>query len=349
MKAILIVLIIIIVILVVVIGLLVSVSNEFIRRTAMYLDNMKRLRGIMDLVFKWLPQADREIVIENYMIDHGYYYPCIYDMRNLGQVLYESMQRTEQGVFARIDRRNGQYCMLNEKDELIDKKSMQKADIVIVADQYVSTLAKDNIQRLVQCPIVSLGEVMEEQREKINITQYEKKVSVIVPVYNTEKYLPECIDSLLNQTLDKVEVILINDGSSDNSGRIIDEYAERYPDVVALHQKNQKQGAARNYGLSVAKGEYIAYIDSDDYLVLDALEKLYALASRKRLDAVSYDAQPFYEEGVDSNGLEVLYDRSGLNIDFNRVWKGSEYWNENYRKGGAFINPCFMFCRREFL
>lgn len=349
MKAVLVLLIIIIVILVASIIILAFINNESIRHTAMYLDNLKRLRNTMDLMFKWLPQNNREAVIENYLIDHGYCYPCIYDMRNLGQVLYESMQKTEQGVFARVDKRDGKYCMLNEKDEEMDSELIKKADIVIVADQYVSKTTKDNIQRLVRCPVVSLGEIVEEQREKVNVVQYEKKVSVIVPVYNTEKYLTECIDSLLNQTLDKVEIILVDDGSSDNSGRIIDEYAENYSNVVALHQKNQKQGAARNYGLSVAKGEYIAYIDSDDYLTLDALEKLYTLANRKRLDAVSYDAQPFYEEGVNSNGLETLYDRSSMNIDFDKVWKGSEYWNENYRKGGAFINPCFMFCRREFL
>lgn len=350
MEIILIVLLGIIVILIAALVAAVSISNEFIRRTAMYLDNLKKLRDMMDnILFKWMPQDNRGKVIEDYLIDHGYCYPCIYDMRKLGKILYEAMQEIEQGVFACIDKRNGQYCMLDEKDELMDSKISQKADIVIVADQYVSKTAKDNIQKLVRCPVVSLGEIIEEQSGKMDIKQFEKKVSVIVPVYNTEKYLPECIDSLLNQTLGNVEIILINDGSSDNSGEIIDKYARKYSNVIALHQKNQKQGAVRNYGLSVAKGEYIAYIDSDDYLTQDALERLYDLARKRRLDAISYDAKPFFEEGVRSESVETLYDRSNLDIDFEKVWRGSDYWNENYRKGGAFINPCFMFCRREFL
>lgn len=349
MNIILVVLLVVIIILAIVLIVQVSVSREFIRRTAMYLDKVKQLRDVIDILFQWLPQDNRGEIVENYLIDHGYSYPCIYDMRNLGQILFESMQKIESGVFARIDKKNGKYCMMGLNDEEIDSKIMQKADIVIVADKYVSKAAKDNIQRLVQCPIVSLGEIIEEQKGKIPMNQSEKKVSVIVPVYNVEKYLPECIESLLNQTLDKVEIVLIDDGSSDNSGRIIDEYAEKYANIIALHQENQKLGAARNHGLSVAQGEYVAYLDSDDYLTSDALEKLYNLAIRKRLDAISFDAQPFFEEGVQSEGVETLYDRSNLDIDFEKVWKGSEYWNENYKKGGVFINACFSFCRREFL
>lgn len=349
MSIVLSVLLVIIVVLVVILIVLVSISKEFVRRTAMYLDKVKQLRDIIDILFLWLPQDNREDVIENYLIDHGYLYPCIYDMRNLGQILLESMQNIEPEVFSYIEKRKGDYCMLDLNAEEMDSKSIQKVDIVVVADKYVSKLAKDNIQRLVQCPIVSLGEIIEEQKGKTIMNKSEMKVSVIVPVYNVEKYLPECVQSLLDQTLDKVEIVLVDDGSNDGSGKMIDEYAERHPNIVAIHQENSKLGAARNHGLSVARGEYIAYLDSDDFLTQDALEKLYNLAVRKRLDVISFDAQPFFQEGVQIDGVETLYDRSNLEINFEKVWKGSEYWNENYRKGGVFINACFSFCRREFL
>lgn len=349
MKIIFVLMLIIITVLLILLLAVLSLCKEFIRRSSMYLDNVRQLRGILDVLFNWLPDDDKEKVIEDYLIDHGYSYPCIYDMRNLGHVLYETIKKTEQGAFACIDKRDGKYCLLDSAGKVMDDKNSRKVDIVIVADQYVSKAAKDNIRKFTECPVVSLGEIINEQGAKMKTTEYDKKVSVIIPVYNTEKYLPECIDSVLHQTLDNIEIILIDDGSTDNSGKIVDEYADRYPEVIALHQENQKQGAARNYGLSVAKGEYIAYIDSDDYLTQEALQKLYELASRRRLDVISYDAQPFLEEGVSSEGLEKMYDRSGLDIDFGKVWKGSDYWNENYKKGGAFINPCFMFCRHGFL
>lgn len=349
MKIIFVLMLIIIIVLAIFLLVVLSLCKEFIRRSSMYLDNVRQLRGILDVLFNWLSDDDREKVIEDYLIDHGYSYPCIYDMRNLGHVLYETIKKTEQGAFAYIDKRDGKYFLLDINGKVMDDKNRRKVDIVIVADQYVSKAAKDNIRNFTECPVVSLGEIINEQGAKMKTTEYDKKVSVIVPVYNTERYLSECIDSVLHQTLDNIEIILIDDGSTDNSGKIVDEYADKYPEVVALHQENQKQGAARNYGLSVAKGEYIAYIDSDDYLTQEALERMYELAIRRHLDAVSYDAQPFFEEGVSSEGLEKMYDRSGLDIDFGRVWKGSDYWNENYKKGGAFINPCFMFCRHDFL
>ena len=100
------------------------------------------------------------------------------------------------------------------------------------------------------------------------------RISVIVPVYNTEKYLRRCIDSILNQTYEALEVILVDDGSTDGSGAVCDEYAEKDARVRAIHQKNGGISAARNAGIDAASGQYIAFIDSDDYVTGDMLAEL---------------------------------------------------------------------------
>jgi len=110
------------------------------------------------------------------------------------------------------------------------------------------------------------------------------KVSVIVPVYNVEKYLGECLDSLIGQTLQDIEIIAVNDGSTDDSLQILNEYAAKDGRIKVYSQQNSGQSAARNRGLSVAAGEYVAFIDADDWVDRDFLEKLYQAAQRENAD-----------------------------------------------------------------
>lgn len=124
-------------------------------------------------------------------------------------------------------------------------------------------------------------------------------VSVIIPVYNVEKYLRECLDSVLAQTYKDLEVILVDDGSSDNSGAICDEYAERDSRFRVIHKKNGGQATARNIGVSVSHGKYIYYLDSDDYLSSDAIEKLVRCADETDADIIAFDAVSFSEDDVD--------------------------------------------------
>lgn len=113
------------------------------------------------------------------------------------------------------------------------------------------------------------------------------KVSVVVPIYNVEKYLPRCIESLLNQTFDDYEILLVNDGSPDNCQAIIEDYSARFPDkIVALLKPNGGLSDARNYGLKYAKGEYVSFIDSDDYVDKTFLEKMYNKAVDTHSDIV---------------------------------------------------------------
>ena len=107
------------------------------------------------------------------------------------------------------------------------------------------------------------------------------KISIIIPVYNTEEYLRECLDSVIEQTLKDIEIILVDDGSTDNSGKICDEYREKDTRITVIHQENRGQGKARNEALKISNGEYIGFIDSDDWIDLDFYEKLYNAASEK--------------------------------------------------------------------
>src|SRR5690606_39722826 len=100
------------------------------------------------------------------------------------------------------------------------------------------------------------------------------KVSIIVPIFNVEKYLKRCIDSLINQSYKKIEIILINDGSEDNSATICKQYAATYQQIVYIEQENQGLSGARNTGIKNSTGEYILFVDSDDYIELDAVEIL---------------------------------------------------------------------------
>ncbi|MBU3191226.1 glycosyltransferase [Clostridium bowmanii] len=121
------------------------------------------------------------------------------------------------------------------------------------------------------------------------------KVSIIVPVYNTEKYLDKCLHSLVNQTLDLIEIIIVNDGSTDKSQVIIDDYLNKYPQKVKMYIKtNSGLSEARNFGIEKAIGEYIGFVDSDDYVNLDMFKSLYETAILKNADIVECDYKNFY-------------------------------------------------------
>lgn len=116
------------------------------------------------------------------------------------------------------------------------------------------------------------------------------KVSIIVPVYNVEKYLRKCLDSLVKQTLKDIEIIVVNDGSTDNSLDVVKDYGEKYSDIVKVYsKKNGGLSDARNYGLKYANGKYVAFVDSDDYVKKDMFLKMYNYASKNDLDIVIGD------------------------------------------------------------
>ncbi len=124
----------------------------------------------------------------------------------------------------------------------------------------------------------------------------EMKVSIIVPVYNTEKYVAKTLDSLVNQTLDSYEIIVVNDGSTDNSQEIIKEYTKKYPNLIqAYYKENGGLGSARNYGLQYAKGEYVGFVDSDDWVDEKMYQAMYQKAVEEKCDIVLCDFTSIYD------------------------------------------------------
>ena len=127
------------------------------------------------------------------------------------------------------------------------------------------------------------------------------KLSIIVPVYKVEEYLGECVDSLLSQTIDDYEIILVDDGSPDNSGKIADEYAAVNPDMIrVLHIDNGGQGRARNFALDIAKGDFVGFVDSDDWVTHDMYEKMYTRAAETGAYVVVCDFMERFADGRES-------------------------------------------------
>ena len=117
------------------------------------------------------------------------------------------------------------------------------------------------------------------------------KISIIIPVYNVAEYLPKCLDSILTQTLSDIEIICINDGSTDNSGDILQNYATKDNRIKIIKQNNQGISAARNAGLKIVQSEYVMFVDSDDYIAPDMAEKLYRTMETDKPDVVICSAE----------------------------------------------------------
>lgn len=132
--------------------------------------------------------------------------------------------------------------------------------------------------------------------EKVVVMMNEApKVSVIIPVYNAEDYLRQCLDSVINQTLPDIEIICIDDGSTDCSAEILLEYSEKDTRINVVTQENQGQSSARNNALNIATGEFVVFLDSDDFYIENALEELYTLAQSETADIIGFNAFPLFE------------------------------------------------------
>lgn len=157
------------------------------------------------------------------------------------------------------------------------------------------------------------------------------KVSIIIPVFNSEEYLERCINSLINQTLKDIEFIFVDDGSSDSSAEIIKKYAATFPNKVIYHyQNNSGQGAARNTGLDISKGKYIGYVDSDDYVELNMFELMYDKAVKTDSDIVICGS---YNVSEDEKKIQVDIVRKLDESDKTNAFLGKmAVWNKLYKK-----------------
>ena len=135
----------------------------------------------------------------------------------------------------------------------------------------------------------------------------EIKISVVVPVYNVEKYLKKCVGSLLRQTYKNFEIILVDDGSSDGSGKLCDSYAEQSRNIFVLHKQNGGLSDARNYALPYIKGQYVTFVDSDDYVDLDFLERLAKPLTGKITELPDMVISPHRNEILNRGSLPVRW------------------------------------------
>lgn len=174
------------------------------------------------------------------------------------------------------------------------------------------------------------------------------KTSVIIPVYNTGIYIEECLDSVFHQSQREIEVIAINDGSTDNSLEILLRLQEKYPELIIISQENNGLGHARNIGIERARGEYIYFLDSDDYILENTLEKCYECAFANELDLVLFDALEF-EESIERKPIKPNYsDRHNIIKEREEVFSGI-YFLEKYCQVSYVPEACFVYCSTSFI
>jgi glycosyltransferase involved in cell wall biosynthesis len=159
------------------------------------------------------------------------------------------------------------------------------------------------------------------------------KVSIIVPVYNVAKYLPDCLESILAQTLKEIEIICINDGSTDNCGTILDDYARRDSRITVINQANKGLSNARNNGIARAQGEFVGMVDSDDCIAPDFYEKLYLAAIKHDADIAATNIRRFlfgryklrYRD-------EKAYNDDQGKVEAAHIPRSNYVWNKIYRR-----------------
>lgn len=164
-----------------------------------------------------------------------------------------------------------------------------------------------------------------------------KLLSVVVPVYNVEKYIEKCVNSIINQTYSNLEIILVDDGSTDGSGKICDLFMKKDDRIKVIHKRNAGLSSARNEGIKVANGEYIAFVDSDDYLDLHMYSNMINVMQNTKSDISICNFKRVYE-----NDKNVLFNKSGTIKEYNDsthllndLLKGkiNDYaWNKVYKK-----------------
>lgn len=159
-------------------------------------------------------------------------------------------------------------------------------------------------------------------------------LSVVVPVYNVEKYLARCLDSLVNQALKDIEIICVNDGSKDNSLKILETYAQKYSQIKVIDKENGGLSAARNTGIDAAKGDYIGFVDSDDWVDLDFFEKLYNTAKKHDADIAAAGIirlQKFHKKFHLKINNEIVTSDINEKVKLCDIPDKSYVWNKIYR------------------
>ena len=171
------------------------------------------------------------------------------------------------------------------------------------------------------------------------------KISVIVPIYNVSKYIEKCLDSLVNQTLSDIEIILVNDGSKENEEELIKPYLDKYKNIKYLKKENAGLSSARNMGIKYASGEYIAFLDSDDYVDLNMYHEMYQKAKEKDYDLVLCDINYVYPDKIKKESSGIDKDTNNIKeimltihpAAWNKIFKKDLFKNKIYFKEGIWF------------
>lgn len=176
-------------------------------------------------------------------------------------------------------------------------------------------------------------------------------ITVIIPVYNVEKYLRKCLDSIINQTYYHLEIIIVDDGSKDSSGQICDEYVSKDSRIKVIHKKNGGLSSARNAGLDIASGDYVMFVDSDDFVELDFCRKALSVSLEKEADIVSFGYYEVLENGaqriIKTNNPRYVSSAVGIkelivkkdkiyNLAWNKLYKAVLFENIRYPLGKTY-------------
>lgn len=177
------------------------------------------------------------------------------------------------------------------------------------------------------------------------------KISVIIPAYNVEEYIEECLRSVMNQTLKEIEIICIDDGSTDDTLKILNGLKDEDARICVISQENNGLSSARNQGILKSKGEYIIYLDSDDKLVLDALEKIYSALAVNDYDILYFSADCFTTEENnlikdELNRLQTFYFRSRYVLE---PIKGTEFFARSWKEKKYIVSACLQVVKKEYL
>lgn len=163
----------------------------------------------------------------------------------------------------------------------------------------------------------------------MNNTNIQPLVSVIIPVYNVQDYLSECIESVLNQSYQNLEVIVINDGATDNSGDIINKYRDSDERIVAIVQTNKGIAESRNVGINHATGEYIYFLDSDDKIALNMFEVLIPQMQSKNLEMIHFNAEAFSDEGLSFDKKQYIRRRNEQELNSLKAFLETEQYSSS--------------------
>ncbi|KZX14828.1 putative glycosyltransferase EpsH [Methanobrevibacter filiformis] len=243
--------------------------------------------------------------------------------------------------YIKYGEKEGKYPNKNAEFNSIRRKINNTIELEKSQNEDSNISFRNNNKNPIKYTTINHPNIVEKLKNKLP-----PKISVIIPVYNAENYLNKCLDSVINQSLKNFEIICINDGSTDNSLKILKEYANKDKRIKIINQENKGAGAARNKGLNTAKGEYIEFVDSDDWLENNTLDYLYSLAKNKNTDIIMFKLRPWNDKE------NKFFKRNDYELSALKKYFNHELYSHHEIKEELFnisVSPCNKFYKKDFL